>query len=267
MQTEPTHQESEPTGGRYILPSWMRIAAPIVATSAAVATAYSRIQNDFYTKIKHEFGVRELSKLRYKAKDAIQELQADGADSAQFDKAKKVINDLYANDIRDGHLLWERMKAFKETALAEIDAMQASKKAGMFQPSDARKAIVRIEDIYTKHADAWIEETGYTSKGLDYIFRGTCQRFRHLGSDTRFSILFTAAISAGASLLGFFMLRKSNELQHELGNLHHRIDAVSALTTPVVSEAPSNDNAPRPKVETRGLKHEAQPLVVHGQER
>jgi len=265
MQVKSADQESTPTSSRYTLPLWMQILAPIVAVSAALGTAYSRIQTTFYKKTKHEFGVRELSEIRYKVKDAIRELQSAMPNSPLFDEKKTAIGDLFKTNMREHHPFWGRLESFKTNAMAEITALQTSKIAGSFQFSDTGKAISRIEDVYTQHMQQWIAETGYAGRAT---WKGIAQRVNHLGSETRFSILFTAAISAGASLLGFFMLRRSNELQHEMDGLYKQIEAgVPSTIRPANPQPqqpmPLNDNTPSATVETQGLTHAKHTQTLH----
>lgn len=180
----------------YHKPLWLKIAPAFIAVGAALVTAYASIHDEFYSKIKRQFGVKELSEERYKIKDALlEEMLKNHPEGNVFQQE------------------FDKLKAMRATLLEKISTGQYSGRA-------VAKATKELELAYTASIDRLNKALGYDEGFL----KNTWHRLHELGHTKRSQILTKTIISAGAALGAFFVLNQNRRLRYELNDIHTRLD-------------------------------------------
>lgn len=76
------------------------------------------------------------------------------------------------------------------------------------------------KDVFAKKLDKFAEEIlGVESGGAKGLFRGTWERFKFMGGDTRKSILFNTAIATTVGVAGTLMFFNSINTHNKLGEI------------------------------------------------
>lgn len=216
----------------YATPLWMQIAGPVLSVSAAIGTAYTRIGDEFYRKMKHGPGVSDLSAERYKHKN-------------------NLIRACLTNK-KGGDALQKQLDALKAVYDQEMEGFIKKD----FDAAALHESLDAIERQYTKGVKQILNRLGYKTEGFASIFPGIKQRFLNLGHETRFGILFSALIAGGASLGAFFILNQNNRLRHELRDIHARVDDTGMLErSTLADERDAANPTPATQVQTDGLQY------------
>ena len=239
--------------------SWLvKIGGPLLGLAAAASAFYSRVTEDFESKIKREFGVKQISDIRYIARDTLRELELLGAGNPDKIKAvKKKIEQLVEPYVLAGSGVKDELAALKETAFAQIDNVHAASIEGRELPKIVSAGIKKIEDVYTQNKASVLTKFGYETKGFARLFKGTLQRFNNIGHTKQQGALVGAAISGGALFASLFILNQNTRLRRELKDVHSQVDDVSSSVedsgmTPAIA---AHDHAPRTQINTLELAH------------
>ena len=259
----------------YKVPFWLKIIGPVLGTIAAAGTAFFRIGDEYYNKIKTRFGVRELSELRDNIANLLTKASSNHLDAGSnattvengyFDDLTAYVN---AAGAHPDTTVGKGIAALEKVCKDGLVALQENRTGKV-----ANTWILQTQKVYTEQWKEFLESSGIRTKGWKRIVQGTIDRLPHIGNDTRLGILFYSLVSAGAVIASLFMLNLNTRLRLELRDIHGKLgdlvpgdggDAPEKL--PVKDTALALENLPRSKVDTQDVQHERLVLAQPEQQR
>jgi hypothetical protein len=259
MSPEKTSEAKKPEPRDvYKVPLWLKIIGPVMGAFAGLATALVRIGDEFYDKMKNQFGVRELNSIRHRTNDILNEILINKQSHQNYtDKLNSSIKDILKDvEVVTGTPFANAVDEMKRVSTQAIQSVQNNTK-------EFASAKLMNEEAYVKQWKGLLEKQNIDTKGIKRIFQGTAQRWHNVGHDTRLGIAVSAVISAGAVIAGLFMLNLNTRLRHELRDIHQKLgdkaaavagdspERISAKENPIASE-----NLPRSQVDVQDAQHD-----------
>lgn len=104
-----------------------------------------------------------------------------------------------------------------------LEALTTRRANGEISTKEYLKLSHEQKDQFVKKLDMFAEEQlGIASKGAGGIFKGTWQRFKYMGGDTRKTIAFNTAIATTIGIAGTLMFFNSLNTHNKLGEILDR---------------------------------------------